>query len=168
MDLTAPAVAENERFDSATKLDQVASQLATLIQNGKHFIVYTGAGVSTSAGIPDFRGPEGAWTKRAQGKELNFDGNKTLRAMPTATHMALVALQEKGLLKYVVSQNCDGLHRRSGIQPVSCIPNNFYSEGRPTVEDYAELSASRIVYRNCTAIATENTVRNAGRTISAV
>ena len=119
MDLTAPAVAEAERFDPAAKVDQVASQLATLIQNAKHFIVYTGAGVSTSAGIPDFRGPEGAWTKRAQGKELKFDGNKTLQAVPTATHMALVALQERGLLKYLVSQNCDGLHRRSGILPVS-------------------------------------------------
>lgn len=119
MDLTAPAVAEAERFDPDAKVDQVASQLATLIKNAKHFIVYTGAGVSTSAGIPDFRGPEGAWTKRAQGKELHFDGNKTLQAVPTATHMALVALQEQGLLKYLVSQNCDGLHRRSGILPVS-------------------------------------------------
>lgn len=119
MDLTAPAIAETEHFSPASKVTEVAATLASLIRISKHFIVYTGAGVSTSAGIPDFRGPEGAWTKRAQGKELEFDGNKTLTAVPTATHMALVALQERGYLKYVVSQNCDGLHRRSGILPVS-------------------------------------------------
>jgi hypothetical protein len=118
MDLTAPAIAETEHFSPPAKVAAVAAQLAALIRSAKHFIVYTGAGVSTSAGIPDFRGPEGAWTKRAQGKELGFDGNKTLTAVPTATHMALVALQEGGLLEYVVSQNCDGLHRRSGILPV--------------------------------------------------
>ncbi|KAF1970392.1 NAD-dependent deacetylase sirtuin-7 [Bimuria novae-zelandiae CBS 107.79] len=135
MDLTAPAVAEVEHFDSPAKVEQVATQLAALIQNAKHFIVYTGAGVSTSAGIPDFRGPEGAWTKRAQGKELEFDGNKTLQAVPTATHMALVALQEKGLLKYVVSQNCDGLHRRSGILPVNRISELHGNSNREYCKD---------------------------------
>lgn len=118
MDLTAPATAEPEHLSPAPLVSSIASTLASLIRTSRHFIVYTGAGVSTSAGIPDFRGPEGAWTKRAQGKELVFDGNKTLTAVPTTTHMALVALQEKGWLKYVVSQNCDGLHRRSGILPV--------------------------------------------------
>ncbi|KAJ4300713.1 hypothetical protein N0V90_002801 [Kalmusia sp. IMI 367209] len=99
MDLTAPAVAETEHFDSPSKIDQIATRLASLIQNSNHFIVFTGAGVSTSAGIPDFRGPEGAWTKRAQGKELEFKASATLEAVPTPTHMALVALQEQGLLK---------------------------------------------------------------------
>jgi len=69
------------------------------------------------AGIPDFRGPEGAWTLRAQGKQSK--AANTLTAIPTPTHMALVELQNRGILKYLVSQNCDGLHRRSGILPVS-------------------------------------------------
>lgn len=118
MDLTAPAIPLPEHHSPAPLVTTVATRLAALIRTSKHFIVYTGAGISTSAGIPDFRGPEGAWTKRAQGRKVEFDGRTMLSAVPTATHMALVALQEGGWLKYVVSQNCDGLHRRSGILPV--------------------------------------------------
>ncbi|KAL5454904.1 hypothetical protein PMIN07_007315 [Paraphaeosphaeria minitans] len=147
MDLIAPATAEPEHFSPASQLSSVAASLASLIRTSKHFIVYTGAGVSTSAGIPDFRGPEGAWTKRAQGKELEFDGSKTLTAVPTATHMALVALQEKGLLKYVVSQNCDGLHRRSGILPdrISELHGNSNREyckncGKEYIRDFRAVS----------------------------
>ncbi|KAF5547059.1 hypothetical protein FPHYL_10351 [Fusarium phyllophilum] len=65
--------------------------------------------------IPDFRGPEGAWTLRAQGRARTGKATSTLQAIPTPTHMALVELQNQGVLKYLVSQNCDGLHRRSGI-----------------------------------------------------
>lgn len=118
MDLTAPKVAEIEHFDSPEVIDQLATTLAENIRAAKHFIAFTGAGVSTSAGIPDFRGPQGAWTLRAQGKEVLFKGETTLQAIPTPTHMALVELQQRGILKYLVSQNCDGLHRRSGILPV--------------------------------------------------
>jgi NAD-dependent SIR2 family protein deacetylase len=119
MDLTAPKIAERERLDPPDVIDRLATDLANHIKNGKHFIAFTGAGVSTSAGIPDFRGPEGAWTLRAQGRELNFQAATTLQAIPTPTHMALVELQNRGFLKYLISQNCDGLHRRSGILPVS-------------------------------------------------
>jgi NAD-dependent SIR2 family protein deacetylase len=119
MDLTAPNIAEVEYFDPPEVVDRLAKDLAKQIKDGKHFIAFTGAGVSTSAGIPDFRGPEGAWTLRAQGRELNFKATTTLQAIPTPTHMALVELQNRGFLKYLISQNCDGLHRRSGILPVS-------------------------------------------------
>lgn len=119
MDLTAPKVAELERFDPLDEVDRLAIDLANRIKNSKHCIAFTGAGVSTSAGIPDFRGPKGAWTLRAQGKQLDFKASTTLQAIPSPTHMALVELQNRGFLKYLVSQNCDGLHRRSGILPVS-------------------------------------------------
>lgn len=116
---SAPKVAEKEQYESADEVDRKAQILADQIKNSKHFIAFTGAGVSTSAGIPDFRGPEGAWTLRAQGRERTGKPINTLQAIPTPAHMALVELQNKGYLKYLVSQNCDGLHRRSGIAPVS-------------------------------------------------
>lgn len=72
----------------------------------------------TIVGIPDFRGPEGVWTLRAQGRQPTGKAVDTLQAIPTPTHMALLELQNRGILTYLISQNCDGLHRRSGILPV--------------------------------------------------
>ncbi|EXF74778.1 NAD-dependent deacetylase sirtuin-7 [Colletotrichum fioriniae PJ7] len=114
---SAPREAEPERREALDILDAKASQLVELIKKSKHFIAFTGAGISTSAGIPDFRGPEGAWTLRAQGRQRTGKTTSTLQAIPTKTHMALVELQDRGVLKYLVSQNCDGLHRKSGILP---------------------------------------------------
>ncbi|KAJ5604205.1 hypothetical protein N7537_007161 [Penicillium hordei] len=112
----APKVAEKEHRESLAVVDKKVEALAAQIKQSKHFIVFTGAGVSTSAGIPDFRGPEGNWTLRAQGKQQTNVAN-TLQAIPTPSHMALVELQNRGVLKHLISQNCDGLHRRSGILP---------------------------------------------------
>ncbi|KAI0814186.1 NAD-dependent deacetylase sirtuin-7 [Xylaria sp. FL0064] len=119
---SAPRVAEAEREESARALDTKADTLVELIRKSKHFIVCTGAGVSTSADstvarcIADFRGPNGVWTLRAQGKQAQ-NCKSTLQAIPTPTHMALVELQNRGISTYLISQNCDGLHRRSGILP---------------------------------------------------
>ncbi|KAK0653038.1 NAD-dependent deacetylase sirtuin-7 [Cercophora newfieldiana] len=115
--MAAPAAAEEERYDSPVELDRKVDQLVALITKSKHFIVFTGAGVSTSAGIADFRGPTGVWTLRAQGREDKIESVNTLQAIPTPTHMALVALQDQNIMTHLVSQNCDGLHRRSGILP---------------------------------------------------
>ncbi|KAI3399722.1 hypothetical protein diail_5789 [Diaporthe ilicicola] len=114
---TAPKIAEVERQEAPAAVDKKAKVLAGLIHKSKHLVVFTGAGVSTSAGIADFRGPEGAWTLMAQGREHDLRSIDTLQAIPTPTHMALVELQNRGLLKYLISQNCDGLHRKSGILP---------------------------------------------------
>ncbi|CRG88369.1 NAD-dependent histone deacetylase SIR2 [Talaromyces islandicus] len=113
---SAPKVAARERREALAAVNKKAESLANQIRKSTHFIAFTGAGVSTSAGIPDFRGPNGNWTLRAQGKPRTKAAN-TLQAIPTASHMALVELQNQGILKYLVSQNCDGLHRRSGILP---------------------------------------------------
>ncbi len=116
-----------ELVEEPDVLDLKARQLANLIRQSKHFIVFTGAGISTSAGIPDFRGPEGAWTLQAQGRQRTTAAVSTLQAMPTLTHMALVELQNRGSMAYLVSQNCDGLHRRSGILPVRSLrPSTNY------------------------------------------
>ncbi|KAG5770100.1 hypothetical protein H9Q73_013336 [Fusarium xylarioides] len=104
---SAPKVAPPERRDPLDVIDKQAEEIVALIKKSKHFIVFTG--------IPDFRGPEGAWTLRAQERARTGKATSTLQAIPTPTHMALVELQNQGVLKYLVSQNCDGLHRRSGI-----------------------------------------------------
>jgi mono-ADP-ribosyltransferase sirtuin 6 len=110
-----------EHFDSPDILEKKSEELVKLIKEAKHFTVFTGAGVSTSAGIPDFRGPQGVWTLQAQGKKRTEPTVSTLKAIPTPTHMALVKLQSEGILKYLISQNVDGLHRRSGILPEKVI-----------------------------------------------
>ena len=57
------------------------------------------------------------WTLQAQGRSRKEPTTSVLKAMPTPTHMSLVALQNAGILKYLISQNVDGLHRRSGMLP---------------------------------------------------
>lgn len=120
---------KKEYFDSPEELDRKCDLLAQWILSSEHFVAFTGAGISTAAGIPDFRsgfdtvlptGP-GAWEKAANKAKVPKDKKlvKTTiqKAMPTETHMALVALMEAGLLKFLISQNVDGLHRKSGIAP---------------------------------------------------
>jgi len=115
---------KKEFFDSEEVLDQKVTQLAEWIKASKHFIAFTGAGISTSTGIPDYRsglntvlptGP-GAWEKAATGNKSKGKFRKAMAsALPSPCHMALVKLTEAGLLKYIISQNVDGLHRKSGI-----------------------------------------------------
>jgi mono-ADP-ribosyltransferase sirtuin 6 len=105
-----------EHYDSPELFESKLDKLAELVRESKHFVIFTGAGISTDAGISDFRGPNGVWTLRAQGKTPTVS-RSTVKAVPTVTHMAIQKLQEVGICKYLISQNCDGLHRRSGIRP---------------------------------------------------
>eukprot|EP01089_Gocevia_fonbrunei_P001635 TRINITY_DN1151_c0_g1_i1.p2 TRINITY_DN1151_c0_g1~~TRINITY_DN1151_c0_g1_i1.p2 ORF type:complete len:481 (-),score=94.06 TRINITY_DN1151_c0_g1_i1:58-1500(-) len=106
-----------ETTEPKDSLEPKLDKLAELIRASKHMVFFTGAGISTSAGIPDFRGPEGKWTLEAQGKTRTAKTVSSIKAMPTPTHMSIVKLQKQGICKYLISQNCDGLHRRSGISP---------------------------------------------------
>lgn len=88
--------------------------LAQWMFEAKHLVVFTGAGISTESGLPDFRGPDGIWTRQAKGlptKPRDFSS-----AEPNAGHLAIVDLQKLGKLSFLISQNVDNLHLRSGIR----------------------------------------------------
>jgi mono-ADP-ribosyltransferase sirtuin 6 len=118
-----------EHFDSEKKVDAAARDVAQLLKDSKHAVVYTGAGISTSAKLPDYRGPNGIWTLRDQGKKpvgaVNIE-----QATPTYAHYAIRELVDKGFVKYIVSTNVDGLHRRSGVPDtkISELHGNCYRE----------------------------------------
>jgi len=115
---------KKEYFDTPEELEEKVTKLAEWIKNSKHFVAFTGAGISTSAGIPDFRsgvntvlktGP-GCWEKLATGAKAKPKVSVQMnQAVPTPTHMALCAMEKAGYLKFLISQNVDGLHRRSGF-----------------------------------------------------
>lgn len=103
-----------ELLESPSELKRKVNILTRWMKASNYVIAHTGAGVSTAAGIPDFRGPNGVWTLEAEGKQphvnVTFD-----EAVPTFTHLALVTLEKNNILKYLVTQNVDGLHLRSGF-----------------------------------------------------
>ncbi|KAM8765645.1 NAD-dependent protein deacylase sirtuin-6 isoform 5-T5 [Rhynchonycteris naso] len=103
-----------EIFDPPEELEQKVWELANLVWQSSNVVFHTGAGISTASGIPDFRGPHGVWTMEEQGLAPKFDTTFE-SARPTQTHMALVQLERVGLLHFLVSQNVDGLHVRSGF-----------------------------------------------------
>ncbi|KAM7277649.1 hypothetical protein ACFE04_004783 [Oxalis oulophora] len=123
-------VGMTEFFDSPQLLQDKIEKLATMIKESKHLVVFTGAGISTSCGIPDFRGPKGIWTLQREGKALPEASLPFHRAMPSITHMALVELEKAGILKFLISQNIDGLHWRSGIprEKLSELHGNSFME----------------------------------------
>jgi len=106
-----------ELKETPRKLAEKSNQLADMIKRSKYFVAMTGAGISTSTGIPDFRGPNGIWTKEQKGvgEELMNDDFRFEDANPSLTHMALLGLLNAGKLKFLISQNVDGLHIRSGF-----------------------------------------------------
>ncbi|XP_063539989.1 NAD-dependent protein deacetylase Sirt6 [Cydia strobilella] len=110
-----------EKFDSIDTFNKKCDLLAQLINQSKHVVVHTGAGISTSAGIPDFRGPNGVWTLEKKGKKPSINVSFA-DAKPTKTHLILKKLVECDRVHYIVSQNIDGLHLKSGL------PRDYLSE----------------------------------------
>jgi NAD-dependent SIR2 family protein deacetylase len=98
-------------------LEEKINQIAEWVANSKHLVAFTGAGISTESGIPDFRGPDGVWTRRDKGLPPPKMEKPWSQVQPNRGHLALVELQNMGLLKFLITQNTDGLHLVSGIKP---------------------------------------------------
>jgi NAD-dependent deacetylase len=92
-------------------------EISRWIFHSDHVVAFTGAGISTDSGIPDFRGPDGVWTRRDAGLPAPKWRVPRDRVAPNASHLALVGLQRLGKLQFLITQNTDNLHRRSGIRP---------------------------------------------------
>jgi NAD-dependent deacetylase len=90
--------------------------LARWLFQSSHTVVFTGAGISTGSGLPDFRGPNGIWTKH-KGSLRRLGSVDWSRVKPNAAHTAIVELQNMGKLQLLISQNVDNLHLKSGIKP---------------------------------------------------
>jgi NAD+-dependent protein deacetylase sirtuin 6 len=137
-----------EFHDTVEKIAKDAKELASLLKSSKHALIFTGAGISTSAGIADFRGPEGVWTLRAQGKRAI---SKRHVKMPTKAHMAFKKLIDEGLVKHLISQNTDALHVKSGIpfDKISELHGNTNMEfcktcGRKFYRNYRTRTATQV------------------------
>lgn len=100
-------------------------------------VAFTGAGISTESGIPDYRGPGGVWERNAPPTLSDFRENPETRrtywrerreryaalrdTAPNAGHAALVRLEKAGRLSHIITQNIDGLHQKAGSKPASTI-----------------------------------------------
>lgn len=111
---------------------RATSQVAEWVRAAQRITVLTGAGISTDSGIPDFRGPNGVWTRDPKAERLaTLDtylaepevrreswakrlAHEAWQAQPNAGHRALVDLERTGRLRALVTQNVDGLHQRAG------------------------------------------------------
>jgi NAD-dependent SIR2 family protein deacetylase len=98
-------------------LERQIETIARWLDESEHIVAFTGAGISTDSGIPDFRGPDGVWTRRDAGLPAPRWRVSPERVGPNASHLALVELQRLGKLRFLITQNTDNLHRRSGIDP---------------------------------------------------
>jgi NAD-dependent SIR2 family protein deacetylase len=98
-----------------TELEQRIDRLAGLLVESRYTVVFTGAGISTESGIRDFRGPDGLWTRRDKGLETPRQDFTSVE--PNSGHRAIVELQNLGKLAFLISQNVDNLHLKSGIKP---------------------------------------------------
>ena len=120
---------------SPDRAERVVETVRGWIGAARRVVALTGAGISTDSGIPDFRGPQGVWTRNPEAEKQSTlqhyladpDVRKRAwrsrldspawQAQPNAGHRALVALERRGTLDTLITQNIDGLHQRAGSAP---------------------------------------------------
>jgi NAD-dependent deacetylase len=113
-------------------LDALAEKAADLILKSRKLVIFTGAGISTESGIPDFRSPGGIWDRfdpddfaidkfltnpesRRKQWYIFKEGLMTEKALPNAAHVAIAELHRLGRLDCVITQNIDNLHQKAGV-----------------------------------------------------
>jgi NAD-dependent deacetylase len=113
-------------------LESLAQEAAELIAAARKLVVFTGAGISTESGIPDFRSPGGIWSRfdpddftyqkfvanpesRRKQWQMLGEGHMTTDAQPNLAHYAIAELNDLGKLDCVITQNVDNLHQKSGV-----------------------------------------------------
>jgi len=122
----------SKRINMKDKIERIARKIA---ERGKN-VVFTGAGISTESGIPDYRSQGGIWDKfrppdfnktvfdefmSSEASRIEFWRQKTkfyydlIKAKPNAAHLAISELHQMGLLETLITQNIDGLHQASGL-----------------------------------------------------
>lgn len=121
-------------------MENLIAEAARQLVAGRHAIALTGAGMSTESGIPDFRGPNGIWTKNPGAEQKAYESyfrfqqnpkeywieqmtgkswlNDLIQARPNPGHFALAELEKAGILKCIVTQNIDNLHQKAGSRNV--------------------------------------------------
>ena len=130
------------------RLTKEIDKAVNLILSAEHVMAMTGAGISVESGIPPFRGPGGLWTKYGEPPMNGYDlflqdpkkawqerlspsgpSKEMWRALdqaePNVSHLALVELERMGILKAVITQNVDNLHRRAGSHELIEIHGNY-------------------------------------------
>jgi NAD-dependent deacetylase len=118
-----------------TGSDEKSEAVRRWVEEARRIVVLTGAGISTESGIPDFRGPQGVWTKNPQAEKLSnihyYMSDPEVRkaawqsrlqhpawaAQPNAGHFALADLEKRGKLHALITQNIDELHQMAGNSP---------------------------------------------------
>src|SRR5271169_1208998 len=146
--------------------DPAIAELARMIDAARRAVVFTGAGISTESGIPDFRSPGGIWTKMAPIDFADFLASEEARretwrrrfameetfqgAAPNRGHRAVAELVRRGTAAAVITQNIDGLHQASGISEDRVIElhgNTTYAHCLDCARRY-ELPALRLAFEH--------------------
>jgi NAD-dependent deacetylase len=138
-------------------MDEAARKLASLLKLSHNTVVVTGAGISTEAGIPDFRGPNGIYRQLGENQVMSIINIDSFRqsplefyqfyrehfafppVKPSKAHLILANLEKRGFIKAVVTQNIDNLHQQAGSRNVIAIhgtADRYICTNRQCVEVY--------------------------------